>query len=224
MQEKSFFKYLNWLFKVILIFCFVVAVLQNYFSENGTVSFFGYKLTQFYPHIEVRILPLLFVSYLLIPIIRKNLNLSQKFYLSETLITAQLAFDAFTHTNGFYSKSIGIMFFDEMMWFDKGMHFLEGFILIVAIYPLVIRFASSIKQFNNPKVWAYLIITGFSSIFYILWEIVEVIIDKSIGKELLVTGRYDTNEDLMMAYIGTFFGIIVLEFFYFFKSRLNKKV
>jgi hypothetical protein len=208
MQRFKIFKYLDWGFKVILVVCFFLAIWQNYFTDDGTVRVFGFSLTQFYPHIEVRIFPLLWVSFFLIPKTKKLLNIEGDFYFSQFLLSALLAVDAFTHSNGFYSSHYDIPFYHRV-WFDKIMHFAEGVVLIISLQPIILKFASTVKAFKRPTAWANWMIVGFISIFFIAWEILELFIDSIYGSKL-ISGPTDTNEDLAFAYIGFLVGFAII--------------
>jgi hypothetical protein len=196
-----------------LLTCAIVAVAQNYIFKDGTFSFFGIHLTQFYSHVELRILPLLWVSFYLMPTIKNIFKVKEELYLSEFLVTLLVAVDAFTHINGVYSYSV-TLFSSYTLWFDKIMHFSEGVVLLLALYPVMMRFLS--KQFRGESMsqFGYWLTSAFISIFFILWEIIELVVDRSQGTSL-VTSTYDTNEDLAVAYIGLFLGVLIMEVYKF---------
>ena len=203
-------KYINalTLLRVFTVLCFLLAVVQNYLS-NGTVKFFTFTFTQFYSHIELRILPLVLVTFFLVPLVKRILGLSGRYYRSELLIASLIALDAYTHVNGFYGYSFSMPFY-ERIWFDKVMHFLEGIILLLAFYPMFLDFARQKMSVRSHSAWTYWIVTGFISIFFISWEIIELMSDKVLHTGL-ITSKHDTNEDLAFAYLGFIVAVIILE-------------
>ncbi len=191
--------------------------MQNYFDDDGTITFFGLTFQQFYPHIEIRILPLLIVSLFLIPLVKRVCNIEGNFYFSELLINSMLFVDAFTHVNGYYSTRFEIIL-EEGIWFDKVMHFVSGVVLIWALTPLLYRFILYKGLSKRPRSWAYAILIGFISIFYILWEIAELFIDRSVSYKYnarLITGMHDTNFDLTFNYAGIVLGVLSMQMYYY---------
>ncbi len=215
MQDNKVFKYLNYLFKFFLCISFIVSLLQNYYSSNGTIEFLGFTLSQFYPNTDRRIFPLLLITFFTFPLIKKILNIKGGYYFSEMLLSLLCATDAFTHINNIYSSSFVIPLYGRI-WFDKIAHFLEGLILLPVYFPLVLNLLNKYFSFRISKILSYFSAIGLSSIFFILWEILELFIDSKFGTHL-ITDPTDTNEDLFFAYSGFVVAIFFMELFYFLK-------
>jgi hypothetical protein len=209
MQSRKAFFYLTWCVRVFLILCIFVSVIQNYFDADGTISLFGFTLTQFYPHAELRILPLLWVSLFLVPSIKRIFKVEGDFHLTDLLVAILVAVDAYTHVSSIYSYNF-TTFWGLTVWFDKIMHFAEGVVLLIAFYPIVYRAVIRHTKGITASTWTYWLTAGLMSIFFILWEITEVLVDASLGTTL-ITDRFDTNEDLTAAYIGIVLGYVFLE-------------
>ncbi len=207
MQNAKIFKVLAVIFQILLVASFAISVGQNYFGNHGTVSILGLKFHQFYDHGEVRLIPLLYVSFFFIPQLKKVLGLKSNYYASELLLAFLVFVDGFTHVTGIYSWSYHLPVFGEV-WFDKYMHFTEGLLLFLTAFPLMDDYLEDVKHLGPA--WSYWITVGFMSIFFVLWEIVELIIDRTKGTHL-ITSYYDTNEDLMASYLGLALGIIVVK-------------
>jgi hypothetical protein len=211
MQRWRGFLYLTYFVRFILLGCLIIAIFQNYILTEGTVYIFNIRLTQFYNHTDVRILPFSWVALYCIPTIQGIFKVKGKFYLSEFLMVSLITIDAFTHINGFYSMSFTL--FSETIWFDKIMHFSEGVVLMLSIWPIILRFMNdNVKEIANPSAWAYWLTAAFVSIFFVVWEIVELIVDKLYGTTL-ITSRLDTNEDLSAAYLGFVIGVILIKLY-----------
>jgi hypothetical protein len=202
MQNWKVFKFGTWICRSVLLISFFVAILQNFYFQSGIVIG-PIKLTQFYSGTYIRLIPLLWVSFFLIPTIAKilEINPSKKFYLSEFLIASLVCIDGFTHISNIYSLSFILPLYGEI-WFDKIMHFAEGIMLTAAIFPLLESFTFKyMSTFKSPSLWALWMTAAFISIFFVSWEIVELYIDRAYDTTL-ITSKYDTNEDLMFAYLG----------------------
>ncbi len=210
MQRWKGFLYITYFLRVFLIACVIIAILQNYFLSDGTFVIFGLKLTQFYDHVDFRILPFLWVAFYFFSTVKAIFKIKGEFYFSELLISFIIALDAFTHINGYYSLSF--YFISGYIWFDKIMHFLEGLILMIAVWPVIFQFAKEKMPSIKPSLWAYWMTAGYVSIFFICWEIFELCIDKSFGTNL-ITSRFDTNEDLAAGYIGMALGVLMIGLF-----------
>jgi hypothetical protein len=209
MLKNDTLKYITWACRIFLIFSFVLALMQNYGSKDGGVTFFGYTFVQFYSHTERRILPLILVSFFLLPALKRMLKIKDEFYISELLLTLLCTIDAFTHVNGHYSSSMVLPYYGQI-WFDKQTHFLEGVLLLPILYPILNTYFKKYFNTENASVWAYINTLGLSSIFFVLWEIWELIIDRNFGTRL-ITSTYDTNEDLMFAYTGFFLSTVLIQ-------------
>lgn len=220
MQNSRYIKLLVWVCRVIILMSFAVSIYQNYFLPDSVIRIGQYSIHQFYKHAEIRLLPLIWASFFLIPGIKRVLNIKGDFYFSNLLINILLIVDAITHITGFYSYSVILPFYGRI-WFDKIMHFAEGIVLIIAFYPIVRKVVVRSTSFKNVNAWTYWLILGFISIFFVVWEIVEVLIDKFQGT-YLITGKFDTNEDLMFAYLGFGFGYCILRLYFLIKPFVLK--
>jgi hypothetical protein len=220
LQDRTIFNVLNKISQALLIFCFIIAVIQTYIIKTGSITVFGRTFSQFYPHIELRILPLIWVSFFLISSSQKVLQVEGNFYLSKFIISILLVIDSVTQITTFYSSNYYIPFYGRV-WFDKIMHFNEGWALLAVVTPLIYRYLLRAKDtiFRDTLSWSLWLTTGFVSVFFIAWEVVELFIDRAFSKHLLVTSWYDTNEDLFFAYAGILLGVIGFKLYYSFGKK-----
>lgn len=221
MQNNRIFIYATRTLQLFLTLCIVISLFQNYIFTNGTIHFLGVEFTQFYDHVEVRIIPLLWVSIFLVPVIQRIFKIKGNFYASQFIISLLVAVDGFTHINGIYSYNFAI--FGYQIWFDKIMHFSEGVVLLLAFYPIMYRYLSAMSIGLKRSVLAYWLTTGFISIFFIIWEILELLID-NLFETTLITSRFDTNEDLTAAYIGIIIAVLIMQTYKYVYQLRNKSV
>jgi hypothetical protein len=182
---------------------------------TGVVYIFGFEFKEFYKNVIFRLIPLFWSSIYLVSTTKKLLDIKENLYLATFLVALLTFVDAFTHISNIYSFNFYLPVYGAQIWFDKVMHFAEGILLTWTLAPIIKRFlVDNVKAFKKSAAWSYFITLAFTSIFFILWEIVELLIDRFIiHHNLLISGWTDTNEDLMFAYLGVIPGVVVLELY-----------
>lgn len=211
LQHASVVKNFTSCIKILLLVTFGISIAQNYFSDTGSVKILGIELSQFYVHAEVRILPLVIISFFLINWLRRLMNLDRTYFFSDLLLCSLCLLDAATHVNGFYSQSFTIPGYG-IAGFDKFMHFLEGVMLLPVFLPLIRDYLHKILTVEKDRLKqpTYIVTIALLSIYFIVWEIIELFVDRYSGTTLLASYQ-DTNEDLFFAYLGFILSVLVIE-------------
>lgn len=214
-------KYLATFFKYTIIYFFTISIFQELAGETGTVEVFGIEMSKYYTGTSIRLSPYIFLSFTFIPILKHILNLKGNFYFQEMIFNLLLLIDTIAHVNSSFNI-LGIGFgYDHSYYLpvwgkvgvDKVLHFLTGLVLGLIGTDFLYRYFSLQEKarFKHPLAWNFVVGIGFFSFFFVLWEILELFIDKFIGTRL-ITSRYDTSEDLLANTLGYLlgFGLIYL--------------
>ncbi len=99
-----------------------------------------------------------------------------------------------------------INLYNNVAWYDLFVHFLSGIFAFLLGYIIL-------KQLNSKdsKIIKIIFCLGFAALVAVLWEIFEFGADNILGVDLqhhLDTGVYDTMEDMIVATVGSFVGMI----------------
>ena len=207
-QSYKIWNNINWIFKLSIIYFFIISIIQEFSKNQGAVKVFGVEMSQFYTGTSIRLSPYIFLAFIFVPIIKKFLNLKGFYYFNEMLFNGLLLVDTFTHVNSNmgYNKNLNLLFFGEA-GMDKLTHFLKGLVIgTISTHFLYKYFSINEKErFQNDWRWVFFVGIGFFSFFYTVWEIFELYTDLYLGTNLIAT-QYDTNKDLLANTLGYLLG------------------
>jgi hypothetical protein len=230
LQSWKIWYWLNIPLVLSVLYFFGISILQE-MDKSGTVKIAGIEFSQFYTGTSIRLSPYIYVIFLLIPILKKIVQIEKqiKVYFDQFLLSLLLFTDSYTHVNSKegYHKSFNLPIWGEF-GVDKLMHFLTGVTFgIILTHLLILKFAGKKKPIFNKKnlleIWNF----GFNSFttFFVVWEIIELLVQKFLGVKLIPT-KFDTSEDLMFNSLGYILGYISCIFIFIgYKAvKHNKKL
>ena len=114
-------------------------------------------------------------------------------------------------------------FYEQIFWWDKALHFLSGFILILFCYSIIINIDKKYFEKNNAFL-ATLILFLFASSLAGIWEIIEYLMDIIFKDLYMQKGQEDTMQDIIFGNLSALlFSIILYIHFKYKKIKIITK-
>lgn len=187
--------------KISKTFNFILIIISIFYSfeaiRNGDI---------YNTLIRLSIIPVLYIPYIL-----RRLKVD----ISDSSI---FIYSVFIFLGHFLGSIVG--FYGKIAYYDTLMHTLFGFLFSFIVFEFLYR-NGYIK--NKGIVWNGLIVISIIAFLAVLWETFEFTCDHIFDRDaqkVVTTGVTDTMKDMIVAYLGSMFFVLM----YAYEEIMNKKL
>lgn len=187
--------------KITIAFNLIIILMSIIYSINPLMEGDIYTIL-----IRLSIIPVICIPYIL----RKlKLNISD---------ASIFIYSLFIILGHFLGSIVGL--YGKIYYYDTLMHTLFGFLSSFLVFELLYKL-KYIKQ--NKIIWNGILIISLIAFLAVLWETFEFTCDyifKRDAQRVLLTGVNDTMKDMIVAYLGSMFFVLM----YAYEEICNKKL